>query len=549
MYDAAQHAEDIAAEFNLHPTGKGWRGVCPACNDKNPSFSLSLSADGTRALVYCFAGCEFKDIAAALRDAGVPYPAGAPAWRGLTEAELSEARTILALAEGDRAAGRELSPEDAATEAAARAKVIAGEIERLARLLPIEYDQAREAAAKALGIRASTLDERVEATRRQWAPPSGETSGNSNVIYDEPEPWPEPINGPHLLLDGIAQTIRRHIITSAEAADAAALWIAHTHCFKLFRYTPRFNIRAPQPGCGKSAFLNILRHMVAKPQKADSITPAVVFRLIDLHAPTLLVDEYDTFLPQNEELRGILNAGHERGATALRLQGDDFELRKFNAHAPAAFAGIGGLPGTLHDRSIVVTLQRALPDETAADVDEGAEAAMLHHKRMLMRWTADNAGRIAAARPVLPAAAVNRLRDNWRALFAIAWIAAGDWPQRAAQAFKALSAAEADAENLGAMLLEDIRGIMDGSGLDRIPSADLADSLAALRERPWPTYGPGKKEITPNQVGKLLRPFGVKPQIIRIGTERARGYKREWLQPLFERYLKTREAGEDDEAA
>jgi hypothetical protein len=44
---------------------KGWQAKCPAHNDLKASLSISEGRDG-RAVVYCFAGCSFEEIAAAL---------------------------------------------------------------------------------------------------------------------------------------------------------------------------------------------------------------------------------------------------------------------------------------------------------------------------------------------------------------------------------------------------------------------------------------------------------------------------------------------------
>ncbi|OJW47444.1 MAG: hypothetical protein BGO67_08435 [Alphaproteobacteria bacterium 41-28] len=46
--------------------GNGWSCLCPAHDDHNPSFSLSLRENGTL-LVHCYAGCSFLDIMFALR--------------------------------------------------------------------------------------------------------------------------------------------------------------------------------------------------------------------------------------------------------------------------------------------------------------------------------------------------------------------------------------------------------------------------------------------------------------------------------------------------
>ncbi len=49
-----------------------------------------------------------------------------------------------------------------------------------------------------------------------------------------------------------------------------------------------------------------------RPLPASTISVSAIFRIAEKYAPTLLVDEADTFLKQNEELRGILNSGHTR---------------------------------------------------------------------------------------------------------------------------------------------------------------------------------------------------------------------------------------------
>ena len=48
----------------IDSTGGG--RYCPAHNDNNPSFSVSLSKDGQKILLHCFAGCDFYSITKAL---------------------------------------------------------------------------------------------------------------------------------------------------------------------------------------------------------------------------------------------------------------------------------------------------------------------------------------------------------------------------------------------------------------------------------------------------------------------------------------------------
>ena len=58
-----------------------------------------------------------------------------------------------------------------------------------------------------------------------------------------------------------------------------------------------------------------------------SVTPAAIFRVVEAYRPAVLVDEADTFLRDNDELRGVINSGHRRGGSVLRTVGDDHEPR------------------------------------------------------------------------------------------------------------------------------------------------------------------------------------------------------------------------------
>jgi hypothetical protein len=131
-----------------------------------------------------------------------------------------------------------------------------------------------------------------------------------------------------------------------------------------------------------------------------------------------LLDEIDTYLPTDDELRGLLNAGHKTGATVYRAEGEG-RVRPFNAYAPAALAGIGQLPATVHSRSIHIPLAKAGPGELPVHFDRTQVEPEKVLARKLARWAKDNFETLRKIRPVLPTTAYNRLGDNWRALFAM----------------------------------------------------------------------------------------------------------------------------------
>ena len=100
-----------------------------------------------------------------------------------------------------------------------------------------------------------------------------------------------------------------------------------------------------------------------------NLSAAALFRKVSEGRCTLLLDEADTYLgtrvaKDHEDLRGLVNAGHRRGAVAYRCVIDKgVRVEEFPAFCPVALAGIGDLPDTILDRSVVVAMKRRAPGE------------------------------------------------------------------------------------------------------------------------------------------------------------------------------------------
>ena len=75
---------------------------------------------------------------------------------------------------------------------------------------------------------------------------------------------------------------------------------------------PRLLFASPEMRCGKTTALGVLRRLSFRALQAANISTAAVFRTIEAMRPTLLIDEADTFLAKSDELRGVVNSGHER---------------------------------------------------------------------------------------------------------------------------------------------------------------------------------------------------------------------------------------------
>src|SRR5262249_17288882 len=108
----------------------------------------------------------------------------------------------------------------------------------------------------------------------------------------------------------------------------------------------------PTRQCGKTTLLDVIEALVNKPLVVSNTTGAALVRIISLDRPTLLVDEADTFLTSNEDLRGIVNAGHKKSGCFVRCEGGQNEVRSFPCYAAMVIASIRALPGTIEDRSI-----------------------------------------------------------------------------------------------------------------------------------------------------------------------------------------------------
>jgi hypothetical protein len=301
------------------------------------------------------------------------------------------------------------------------------EIKRLTKLSPLQYARERASVAERFGIGVAVLDKLVNVERRK----DDEGKQGRAISFPGRELWSEPVDGA-VLFGEIADAIRRHVVVSDQCRDTAALWAAHTYLLDQFLISPRLAIRSPTKQCGKTTLLDVLEHLVLKPLTSGSLTSAVVFRVVEAHRPTLLIDEADTFLHDNEELRGVLNTGHRASGSVTRNVpvGDNYEPRQFSTYSAVAIAIIGTLPETLHDRSVVVDLKRRLPSETISPFYSDRTEHLDVLARKAARWCQDHAEEIKKADgpELLPPGIYNREGDNWRPLLlSPRWLVVAGW--------------------------------------------------------------------------------------------------------------------------
>lgn len=405
-------------------------------------------------------------------------------------------------------------------------------VRRLANLSTRDYELERKEAAKRLRVRTSALDAFVAAERDHDA---GEHKQGRAFAFPPADPWPETVDGAALLND-VAAGVRRHVVLSDTDAYAAALWVLHTYLVPQFGVSPRLAIVSPEKGCGKTTLLDVLARLVLRPLLLANISVAATFRIVEMHQPTLLIDEADTFLKNNDELRGILNSGHRQNGAVLRVVGDELEPRAFGTYSACAIAKIGSLPSTLADRSITIELRRRLPTEKIDEFRFDRATHLDELARRAARWASDNVDLVRGVDPVMPRGVYNRTADNWRPLFAIADAAGRGWPERARHAALAAVADGKTDDSHPLMLLADIRTIFAKAGTDRLPSANIVAALTEMEGRPWGEYRNGAP-ITQNGLARLLSTYRISPRNVRVGEATPKGYYLSQYEDAFRRYL------------
>ncbi|MGA5559770.1 DUF3631 domain-containing protein [Streptomyces platensis] len=357
----------------------------------------------------------------------------------------------------------------------------------------------------------------------------------------------EPTVGSKLLDELRAQISQFVIPPSPEALDAITLWVAATHLQPAWQHAPRLAVVGPAKRCGKSRLLDVLTETVHEPMLTINTTPAAIFRSIsEEEPPTLLVDEADTIFgpkvaEKNEETRGLLNAGHQRGRYVTRVVGNDHTPHKFATFAMAAIAGIGDLPDTVMDRSVVIRMRRRAEGEKVRPFRSRRDIPALHEIRdRIHAWARPLLEEAANLEPDMPVE--DRAADTWEPLVIVADLAGGRWTRLARVACVRMVTAEVAAEEdhpSGARILADIRRVFFAQReVDSLSTGDLLHHLRQDAEAPWAERG--RDGLTARELGRMLRDFDIRPGNVRMADARQlKGYMRNKFLDAWRRYCPT----------
>lgn len=404
---------------------------------------------------------------------------------------------------------------------------------------------------------SDALDERAGAAPTAHGPEHAKTispatldKANAELQPAETPPTSGDSGDGAVLLDRVLAFLRRFVIMPSDSAGVAvALWAAHTHLMNEWDTTPRLAFLSAEPGSGKSLAMRLTALLCPLALEASSATTASLIRALDdpEGRPTYFIDEIDTkYGPKakgDEELRGLINAGHGTSGFILRneLVNNQWHPVKKSVFAAIALAGIGTgkvLPETILTRSVVVKMRKPLPNQSAERYRQRVHGKIGEGLRDELAVWADQV-REAASRcwPTLPDCIADRDEDVWGPLIVVADLAGGQWPDWARQAaISAVQSARANRKpSLGVQLLTGIREAFGTK--DVISSRELIDALSADEEAPWGSFG--RKGLEPRALAEMLAEYDIRPRPIRPNGSygsMVRGYRRDDFQDAWERH-------------
>ncbi|MFF3547150.1 DUF3631 domain-containing protein [Streptomyces platensis] len=373
------------------------------------------------------------------------------------------------------------------------------------------------------------------------------TENRSTENVDHPAtPFVGPLTEGADLLGELRSAIETFVVLPhRQALDAVTLWVAATHLQPAWQHAPRLAVVGPAKRCGKSRLLDVLHETVHDPFITVNSTPAAIFRSITANPPTLLVDEADTIFgspkvaEKNEEMRGLLNSGHHRNRPTTRVAGNDHQPTKFRTFAMAALAGIGDLPDTIMDRSVVIRMRRRAPGESVRPYRSRRDTPALNALRQrLAAWLGPHMEEAADSEPIMPVE--DRAADTWEPLIVVADLAGGPWPAWARTACQMMTAYEQGQEEdhggLKIRILTDIRQVFASYGNpDALPTESLLAALRADTEGPWAEYGNGGLSARGLQL--LLGDYQIRSANHRFGDiGQRKGFSRSQFTDAWMRY-------------
>lgn len=226
------------------------------------------------------------------------------------------------------------------------------------------------------------LNKYGDKTKPQYCP-SPDCGRNKTMVLSGPKHLQKPIwllPGKPIpctdkeIFDTLNQFYRDSLILNEPEYDILSLWVMASWLVDDFRTCPYMALIAPKSS-GKTRVMDTIRETAYRAFATTSVTPAALFRSIELWNITLCIDEAQDLITSKTEagqaIYSCLLSGYKRGTPALR-SGDGsvgFMPESFDVFGFKAFSGTKSVLPTLESRSITLELRKAKPKHILIDED------------------------------------------------------------------------------------------------------------------------------------------------------------------------------------
>jgi hypothetical protein len=145
--------------------------------------------------------------------------------------------------------------------------------------------------------------------------------------------------------------------------DVLTAWLMADWIQESFNNAPYLHFNGP-PNSGKSRGLEVVQSLGFRCLLSPSVSPAALYRTIEVFKPTFLIDEAELYTSKGldetkREVLSVLNAGYRKGQTVIRADSKGETLRLFDVFGFKALASVQTLPPTLAGRAIRIPMMRA----------------------------------------------------------------------------------------------------------------------------------------------------------------------------------------------
>lgn len=219
------------------------------------------------------------------------------------------------------------------------------------------------------------------------------------------------------LYEEIFNFVKDYLILKPDEYHIYTLWIMASWLIDDFDTCPYLLFIAPKES-GKSQAIILLEHLCYRATLSISVTPAALFRSIELWKITLLIDEAENQVRMDTEsgqaLYGCLNGGYKRNSYAIRIEGDNRIPTTYDVYGFKGLASTRVFHPTLESRSIIINMTQGKPKKL---IINKKEASILRSK--LLYWRFSTLSKLPI---IMPESKSGRLIEMFIPLFTVAQI-------------------------------------------------------------------------------------------------------------------------------